>query len=289
MRLKVDAECAGMSVGEFLKHMRFSKRALHRLKSTGKIFLNGEIAHPWDRVECGDVVDIDLAEDCDIVPSPVPLDIMYEDEDILVLNKQAGVVVHPTAYHYDDTIGNGVIYYFSKKGLKRGFHPVNRLDRDTSGVLIIALNQYAHNAIQQYGHMEKAYIAIVEGVMEKDEGTIDAPIARKPGSVIERWVSQDGQRAVTHYRTLKRLEDMTALLLKLETGRTHQIRVHLSYAGHPIVGDTLYGHEDERIIRQALHCCEMSFSHPRTGERVRFEAPLPQDMKRLIGIEPALS
>ncbi|SHE78363.1 23S rRNA pseudouridine1911/1915/1917 synthase [Caldanaerobius fijiensis DSM 17918] len=286
MRFRVDLDYDGMTVGEFLKSKRFSRRTINRLKSGGRIFLNGAIAYTGEVIKNGDILDIDFTEDCNIVPSPIPLDIIYEDEDILVLNKQPGIVVHPTAYHYDDTIGNGVMYYFSQKGLKRGFHPVNRLDRETSGVLIIALNQHMHNMIQQYGQMDKAYIAVVEGVVEKDCGTIDLPIARKPGSLIERCVSQDGQRAITHFCTVKRLENMTVLLLKLETGRTHQIRVHLSYIGHPIIGDTLYGKlygkPNAEINRHALHCSEMSFLHPYTGKRVFFKAPLPQDMENLI-------
>lgn len=272
----------GRTVREFLKLMGFSERALRRLKREGKIFLNGQHVGSRAEVKSGDEVAVDLSEESNIEPSPVPLDILYEDDHIIVLNKQPGVVVHPAPFCPDGTIANGVVHYLKQKGKRAGFHPVNRLDRDTSGVLVIALNQYMHGFLQARGCIEKLYIAIVEGSVKAEQGVIDEKIGRKAGSLIEREVSGDGKKAVTYFRVLKRLKDHTVLEVSPLTGRTHQIRVHLSHLGYPIAGDTLYGGKRDKIGRQALHCAQMSFFHPVRGTRVTLKAPLPSDMCALM-------
>ncbi|TYP54988.1 RluA family pseudouridine synthase [Thermosediminibacter litoriperuensis] len=282
MKFIVDETSQGLTVGEFLKVNGFSSRTMRRLKLGGKISLNGVSAYTNTRICCNDVIEIDLAEESGIVPSPVLINILYEDDHIIVLNKQPGVVVHPTAFHYDDTIANGVIYYLHQKGKRGGFHPVNRLDRDTTGVLIIALNQHIHNLIQTHGRMKKRYTAVVEGVIKEDEGVIDERIARREGSLIERCVSERGQKAVTRFKVVRRLKNLTVLDIEPVTGRTHQIRVHLSYKGHPVAGDTLYGGKNDIIKRQALHCTEMTFFYPVKGTYLSFKAPIPEDMVYLI-------
>ncbi|MDN5331000.1 MAG: rRNA synthase [Tepidanaerobacteraceae bacterium] len=282
MRFIVDEASRGLTVGEFLKVNGFSSRALRRLKREGKIFLNGNPVYANAKVTSGDIVEVDLSEESKIKPSYVPINILYEDEHIIVLNKQPGIVVHPTPFCHDGTIANGVMYYLNKKGKKGGFHPVNRLDRDTSGVLIIALNQYMHGFIQTYGRIEKKYVAVVEGLIRQDWGIIQERIGRKEESLIERRVSDNGKKAVTHFKVVKRLKGYTVLEVKPITGRTHQIRVHFSYIGHPVAGDTLYGGRGNKIKRQALHCAEMSFFYPLKGTRVVFKAPLPLDMLSLM-------
>ncbi|ADL07667.1 RluA family pseudouridine synthase [Thermosediminibacter oceani] len=288
MKFVVDETSQGLTVGEFLKANGFSSRTIRRLKLGGKILINGVPAYTNTRISCNDVIEVDLTEKSGIVPSPVPINILYEDDHIIVLNKQPGVVVHPTAFHYNDTIANGVIYYLNQKGKKGGFHPVNRLDRDTTGVLIIALSQHMHNLIQTHGRMKKRYIAVVEGVVKENEGVIVEPIARREGSLIERCVSEKGQKAITRFKVVKRLKDLTVLDIEPVTGRTHQIRVHLSFKGHPVAGDTLYGGKNDRIKRQALHCAEMTFFYPVTGTYLSFKAPLPEDMVNLINSTPYL-
>jgi len=282
MRFVVGAGSQGLTVGEFLKNNGFSGRTINRLKFASKIFLNGVPVYTSVKLEYDDVIEVDLSEESDIVPSPIPINVLYEDNHIIVLDKQSGIAVHPTAFHYDDTIANGVIYHLNKKGRKAGFHPINRLDRDTTGVLLIALNQHAHNFIQKNGLIKKRYIAVVEGIVKEDEGVIDAPIARKEGSLIERCVSEKGQRAITRFKVIRRLKEHTVLDIEPITGRTHQIRVHLSYIGHPIAGDTLYGGNNNRIKRQALHCSEMSFFYHIEGSYLTFRAPIPEDMTYLI-------
>ncbi|MCG0274768.1 MAG: RluA family pseudouridine synthase [Thermosediminibacteraceae bacterium] len=283
MKFIVDEASQGLTVGEFLKARGFSRRVLKRLKNESKILLNGDPVYVSTKVSCSDVIEVDLSEETDIKPSFVPLDILYEDEHIIVLNKQPGIVVHPTPFHYDNTIANGVVYYLKQKGKKGGFHPVNRLDRDTSGVLIIALNQYMHHFIQNYGGIKKRYIAVVKGTIKEDEGVIEDRIGRKEGSLIERKVVESGKKAITRFKVMKRLPGFTVLDVEPVTGRTHQIRVHLSHKGHHVAGDTLYGGNCDKIKRQALHCIEMSFLYPvKKGARVTFKAPLPSDIISLI-------
>ncbi|WP_019123477.1 RluA family pseudouridine synthase [Brevibacillus massiliensis] len=265
-----------------------SRRLLTRAKYGGSVCLNGAPAYVTERLKKGDQVTLVLpAEEAEsLVPQPMPLAIRHEDEDLLILAKPAGMVVHPTRTHPDGTLANGVVAYWQAKGESRKFRPVNRLDKDTSGLLIVAKNQWAHEQfarMQRQRTLGRTYQAIVEGLVADEQGVIEAPIGLRDDSIIVREVRPDGQYARTHYRVLGRGEDMTWLELHLQTGRTHQIRVHLSYLGHPLAGDDLYGGSRERIGRQALHAARLSFCHPRSQEMLTLTEPVPPDMAQLIG------
>ena len=232
-------------------------------------------------------IDLNFEEDnSNIIPVKMDLNIIYEDDALLILNKPAGIPVHPSILHYTNSLSNGVKYYFDSINLKKKIRPVNRLDRNTSGIVIFAKNQYVQECLiyqMQTKEFKKFYLAVVEGHLEKLEGTIDAPINRKENSIIERCVDENGERAVTHYKILKRNFDRNYDLVKclLETGRTHQIRVHFSYMGHPLIGDTLYGNGSEYISRQALHAYKVEFVHPISHKLMQFTADVPKDFSLL--------
>ena len=223
------------------------------LKRNKQIFVNDKNTYldyelqPNDKV----LVNLDYDEVCEnIVPTKIALDIIYEDDALLVLNKPAGIAIHPTMRHFENTLSNGVKYYFDTIGLKRKIRPVNRLDINTSGIVIFAKNEYVHSLLStqmQNGSFKKEYIAICTGIFDKKEGTINAPIGRKENSIIERCVCSNGQEGITHYKVLNDYDNYSELLVTLETGRTHQIRVHTAFAGHPILGDTLYGSKSSLI------------------------------------------
>ena len=232
-------------------------------------------------------IDLNFEEDnSNVIPIKMDLNIIYEDDALLILNKPAGIPVHPSILHYTNSLSNGVKYYFDTLGLKKKLRPVNRLDRNTSGIVIFAKNQYIQECLihqMQTKEFKKFYLAVVEGHLEKLEGTIDAPINRKENSIIERCVDENGERAVTHYKILKRNFDRNYDLVEcmLETGRTHQIRVHFSYMGHPLIGDTLYGNGSEYISRQALHAYKVEFVHPISHKLMQFTADVPKDFSLL--------
>ena len=253
------------------------------------ILLDGVQVTVGDRVRAGQVLSVvvgDTAVSGAVVPAPGPLDIVYQDQDVLVLNKAPGVAVHPGPGHRFDTIGNFLMDYYRKQGILADFHPVHRLDRGTSGLLLVALHGHAQEVLKLQLHtpsFRRVYLAVCEGVPDPPYGVIDAPIGRLEGSVLARAVRPGGQRAVTHYRTLRAGIGRSLLRLELETGRTHQIRVHMAHLGHPLTGDFLYGTEDPSLIsRPALHAAELIFSHPVTGASMSFTAPLPRDMAVLL-------
>ena len=213
------------------------------------------------------------------------LDIVFEDDCFLILNKPAGIAVHPSILHYQDSLSNGVKFYFEVKGINRKIRPVNRLDLNTSGLIIFAKNEYVQEClIQQMNNciFKKEYLAIVSGHLKNECGTINLPIARKENSIIERCISADGQEAITDYCILKEYDDYSVIKCSLKTGRTHQIRVHMSAIGHPLLGDSLYGSPCNLINRQALHSYKISFIHPITHQKIEFTCKLPDDMKKIV-------
>ena len=233
-------------------------------------------------------VDLNFEEDNNnIVPIKMDLKIIYEDEALLIIDKPAGIPVHPSILHYTNSLSNGVKYYFDSINLKKKIRPVNRLDRNTSGIVIFAKNQYIQECLihqMQTKEFKKTYLAVVEGHLKKLNGTIDAPITRKENSIIERCVAENGEKSITHYKVLKqnfeKNYDIGECLL--ETGRTHQIRVHLSYIGHPLIGDTLYGNNSKYISRQALHAYKVEFIHPITNKLTQFTSDVPKDFVSFI-------
>ncbi|WP_027416451.1 RluA family pseudouridine synthase [Aneurinibacillus terranovensis] len=264
-----------------------SRSLLVELKHVKGIRLNGKSTYLDHPLVAGDTVELYLPEEEseNIVPEPIPFAIVYEDEDVLVVNKPPAMCVHPTMLHGQGTLGNGVVYYWQQQGISRKFRPVNRLDKDTSGLIIIAKSQFSHQQLaisQQQNQLVRHYEALVHGRPAHNEGTIEAPIARKNDSLMERMVSENGQWARTHYRVLAYYEAFTHVSLTLDTGRTHQIRVHMSHIGHPLLGDDLYGGSKVMIKRQALHAKKLSFPHPRHKEMMSFETLLPDDMNSLF-------
>jgi 23S rRNA pseudouridine1911/1915/1917 synthase len=279
----------GMTVKEYAGELGISKRLLTDIKfGGGDLQINGEHVTVKYVLKEGDLLIVKFPEEQvseTLLAEPVPLDILYEDEHVLVINKQPYVSSIPSREHPSGSIANGIIDHYQTTGVRATVHLVTRLDRDTSGVMLVAKHRFAHSILssaQKNGLVKRRYAAVVHGRMAQMEGTVDAPIGRHPDSIIERTVTPDGQKAVTHFYVTCANDDMTSVALQLETGRTHQIRVHMSYLGHPLCGDTLYGGTRQEIGRQALHSEHLSFIHPLTQENMTFHAPLPQDMRKLI-------
>jgi 23S rRNA pseudouridine1911/1915/1917 synthase len=283
----------GTKIREYLKTELGLSTRLIRSASLGKrIFVNNEVVKMNRILNVGEVIKIDLAKDesQDIAPEKMDIDIVYEDEDILVVNKKPFMVVHPTKSYQSGTLANGVINYFNESNQNCIVRLVSRLDMNTSGLIIIAKNQFSHGMLSKEmseNKVEKKYLAIVHGIMSEKQGTIDLPIYRPEGieNGTRRIIDERGQRSITHYEVVKEFKESSLVECKLETGRTHQIRVHLSNIGHPIYGDTLYGYgeEEESLIkRQALHAYGLDFKSPRSGEILSLRAELPDDMNELI-------
>ena len=278
----------GMAVGQFLKEKGYSRHALTLLKQTeGGILCNGSEVYLNQLLREGDRVDLFLKEEVpeEIEPVELPFGIVYEDEDLLVVDKPADMPVHPSMRNHDNTLANAAAWYGREKGDRFVYRCVNRLDRDTTGLLILAKHILSASGLYRQmrdREIHRTYLAIVKGLIRK-AGTIDLPVGRKEDSAIERMIDPDhGERAVTHYRPICYGNDWTLIECRLETGRTHQIRVHMSSFGHPLVGDFLYGDREEQMPRQALHSWKLSFVHPITGEFLEFVSPLPSDMQKYM-------
>ncbi|MFV9511108.1 RluA family pseudouridine synthase [Tepidibacillus sp. LV47] len=294
IRISIPIEWDGLMIKEILlKHYQFSRKSLSRVKNTKGIYLNREPVYVTVRVHRGDLLEIFVPIETSeyISPEPVDFEIIYEDQDIVVVNKPAGIVVHPTKSHPNQTLANGLVHHWKLKGEQFRFRPVHRLDKNTSGLLVIAKNQYAHHKLSlqlQDRTLKRTYRAIVHGYVAEDKGIVDAPIMKDPDHPLRRMVvtdlHPDAKPAITYYKVIERFSDATLIELQLATGRTHQIRVHMSYIGHPLVGDELYGGKtgDNGMQRQALHAIQLEFDHPRTGESLHFQAPLPLDMQSFL-------
>lgn len=278
----VPTEYDNKEAKQFLKkYCNISARLLISLKQEEMgITRDNKLLRVIDNVFAGDVVKLKLPQDNnEIVPVKMPLDIAFEDEHILVINKPFLMPVHPTHDHYTDTLANGVAYYMENKGEHHSFRALNRLDRDTTGLVLIAKHAYAANALSR--EVDKTYYAVCEGFIT-ESGTVDLPISLKEGHIMKRQAGCGGAYAVTHYTPIKTVNNHTLVAVKLETGRTHQIRVHMSHIGHPLAGDDMYGGSLKYINRQALHCGDIRFSHPITHELIELSANLPFDMENLL-------
>lgn len=290
LELPIGPELAGIKVDTLLKHrLGMSGTVVRRIKwLEDGILVDGRRVNTRYIPKAGEVLSVRLSDPerrSGIVPAPGPLDIVYEDQDLLVLNKAPGVTVHPGPGHFDDTIGNFLLNYYDQEGEEGDFHPVHRLDRGTSGLLVVARHPHAQEVLKRQLHtpdFQRTYLAVCVGTPTPPFGTIDAPLGPCEGSLVEQTVRPDGKHACTHYETLWQNDPFALLRLQLETGRTHQIRVHMSYLGHPLVGDFLYGTESSLISRPALHSARLAFLHPITGMRLEFTQPIPQDMERLL-------
>ena len=265
--------------------LKISSRLLYKLIKLNKIELNHKPCDTRKTGTFGDTITInfDYEEDnSNIVPTKMDLNIIFEDDWLLVVNKPAGIAIHPSVLHYSDSLCNGIKFYFDKIGLKKKIRPVNRLDLNTSGLVVFAKCEYIQECLinqMKNNQFKKEYLAICNGFFDKKSGTINLPIARKENSIIERCISENGQTAITHYEVLKEFDNYSLVKCSLETGRTHQIRVHMSAIGHPLLGDSLYGSISDLINRQALHCFNLQFIHPVYNNDLNFWGDLPNDFK----------
>lgn len=267
--------------------LNFSVRSISKMKRANNIYINGRPAKPTSMVKLGDIIEIQINEEkAGFIGQDLGVAIVYEDQDLIVADKPPYMVVHPTKSHFDGTLANAISYHIDRRGEGPRIRFVNRLDMNTSGLVVVAKNSYAHHKLSLdmgQDNVYKEYLAIVEGIISEDSGVLDFPIYRETEDSISRVVDPRGQRSITHFRTLQRLDGASLLSLRLETGRTHQIRVHLSHIGHPIIGDDLYGKPDSPLIRrQALHAYRIGFDQPRLGDRIELTADLPQDMVELL-------
>lgn len=290
---KITKDQEGMTIDQFLRTRGCSHHVLTHLKRTEcGILCNGIWAYTNQKLKYEDELEIHLIESeasDQILPVALPLDIVYEDEDLLVVNKSSDMPIHPSINNYENTLANAVMYHYQKQGVSFVYRCINRLDRDTSGLLIIAKNMMSGAILSQMSarrEIHREYLTIVEGCLP-EEGTIDAPIARLEGSAIMRCVDEErGETAVTHFRRISWLlctGHLSLASVRLETGRTHQIRVHMKHIGHPMIGDFLYNPEAMDLIqRQALHSHRLTFHHPITGELLDFTCEMPEDMQRVL-------
>lgn len=286
---RVKEQYDNLKLRDYLKH--YENLSSRMIKSAGiqkRIKVNGKVEKLNYIVKLGDEISFNITkeESQNIMPEPMDLDIVFEDMDLIVVNKSPNMVVHPTKSHPYGTLANGLMYHFKETNQNCIVRLVSRLDMDTSGLIMIGKNQHAHMVLSrdmQENKVVKEYLAIIHGNLENKSGTIDLPIGRRTEDSIKREVLEEGQRSITHYEVLESYPKGDLVRLRLETGRTHQIRVHLSHLGHPIFGDVLYGEEEKELIdRQALHAYRLEILHPKTREKLELQCDLPKDMKNLI-------
>ncbi len=269
--------------------LQISSRLLLKLINKKNIFVNDKNINTKNIAKVNDIIKIDFnyeEDNSNIVPTKMNLNIVYEDDWLLIIDKPDGIPIHPSQLHYIDSLSNGIKYYFDTIKLKKKIRPVNRLDLNTSGLVVFAKNEYIQECLikQMASTFKKTYLAITQGQFQhiNISQIINAPISRKSGSIIERCINANGQTSITHYKVLENFIDYSLVECTLETGRTHQIRVHMSSIGHPLIGDTLYGKKSNLINRQALHCNQLSFLHPITKKHLEIHSNLPNDMQILI-------
>ena len=287
---QITEEADGLRIEQFLRHQGYSYQNITQLKKMPESILkNGVWEYMRSLLATGDILTVHIQENessPNIPPVELPLSIIYDDEDILVVNKPAGMPIHPSLNNYENSLANGLMWYYTEQGKPFIFRCANRLDRDTSGLTVIAKHLISSSILSSMGarhEIKREYLAIVRGSVTLPSGTIDAPLARTGSSMIERKVDfKHGERAVTHYKVVEEKNGHSLVSLILETGRTHQIRVHMQYLGFPLVGDYLYNPDMEYIHRQALHSWKLSFIHPITKEPMEFTAELPKDMKNIL-------
>lgn len=286
----IPTEYDGFQIDKFLKAQGYSSANITAIKKMpNNIVIDGEWVHMNRKLASGEVLTVNISEEesSEKIPAiEMPLDIVYEDEDIIVINKPAGLPIHPSLNHYEDSLANGLAYYYESQGKPFIFRCANRLDKNTSGLTVIAKHLVSGNILStmvKNREFHREYYAIVRGTLDEQEGTIDAPIGRVDDSIITRQVDfENGERAVTHYKIIDEKNGHSLVSIHLETGRTHQIRVHFKYIGHPLIGDHLYNPDFEYMQRQALHSHKIEFRHPITKKVIEFVTPLPDDMSSIF-------
>ena len=291
LKLTIDSAMTGRIDKELAHHLTdISRSQLQKWIEDGNVTVNGEKVKPKYKLVVGDrvVVQPKKPQKIDLEPENIPLDIVYEDDDVIVVNKPQGMVVHPAPGHPNHTLVNALLYHSPLSTINGEFRPgiVHRIDKDTSGLLMIAKNDLAHRSLAaqlKAKTNEREYVALVHGVIKEERGTIDAPLGRSKKERKKQAVVEDGRHAVTHFKVLERFQHYTLVSCRLETGRTHQIRVHMKYIGHPLAGDPLYGPRKTLPGNgQYLHARLLGFKHPRTGKQMTFTSPLPEYFQKMI-------
>ena len=291
LKLTIDSAMTGRIDKELAHHLAdISRSQLQKWIEDGNVTVNGEKVKPKYKLVVGDrvVVQPEKPQKIDLEPENIPLDIVYEDDDVIVINKPQGMVVHPAPGHPNHTLVNALLYHSPLSTINGEFRPgiVHRIDKDTSGLLMIAKNDLAHRSLAaqlKAKTNEREYVALVHGVIKEERGTIDAPLGRSKKDRKKQAVVEDGRHAVTHFKVLERFQHYTLVSCRLETGRTHQIRVHMKYIGHPLAGDPLYGPRKTLPGNgQYLHARLLGFKHPRTGKQMTFTSPLPEYFQKMI-------
>lgn len=290
LKYTIQESDANKTINEILlSQFNFSTRLFSKLIRNKNIYKYNQPLDTRCYANFGDTIIIDFSykeDNSNITPTNMDLNIIYEDEWLLVVNKPAGIPIHPSRLHYENSLSNGIKYYFDTINLKKKIRPVNRLDLDTSGLVIFAKCEYIQEAfVRQMANktFQKEYLCFVDGILDQKNGSINLPIARKSGSIIERCIDKNnGHPSTTHYEVIREFQNYSLVQCKLETGRTHQIRVHMQAIGHPIIGDTLYGKKSPFINRQALHSYQIQCIHPVTKKKLNFIAKLPKDMEVLL-------